>query len=56
MSHAFYVASAFGVSALVIAILVGWIVFDLRRVRRQIEELERHGLTRGSGRTGGNAS
>lgn len=48
MSHAFYVGSAFAISAVILAILVGWVVLDLRRRRGELEEMERLGMTRRS--------
>jgi heme exporter protein D len=47
-AHALYVAAAYGISAVVIAGLVGWILADQRGRRREIAELEASGVRRRS--------
>lgn len=49
-SHAAYVAAAYGLSALVIVALVGWILADQRARRRELAELEARGVRRRSDR------
>ena len=48
MSHAAYVAIAYGLSALALAALIAWTVADLRGRRRELAELERRGVSRRS--------
>jgi heme exporter protein D len=48
MSHALYVAAAYIVSALAIAGLTGWILFDQKARRRELSELEASGVRRRS--------
>ena len=47
-AHALYVAAAYGISAVVIVGLVGWILADQRGRRREIAELEASGVRRRS--------
>ncbi|MET0596589.1 MAG: heme exporter protein CcmD [Mesorhizobium sp.] len=47
-AHALYVAAAYGLSALGIAGLVAWIVFDGHMQRRAYAALERRGVRRRS--------
>jgi heme exporter protein D len=47
-AHALYVVAAYGISAVVIAGLVGWILADQRGRRREIAELEASGVRRRS--------
>ena len=51
-AHALYVASAYGLSALVIAALAGWILADQRARRRELAALEAVGVRRRSDRAG----
>jgi heme exporter protein D len=47
-AHALYVAAAYGISAIVLACLVGWILADQRGRRREVAELEASGVRRRS--------
>ena len=49
-AHSLYVAAAYGVSALVIAGLIAWVLLDSRARRREIAELEASGMRRRSDR------
>lgn len=49
-AHALYVTAAYGVSALVLCALVGWIVADQRARRRELATLEAAGVRRRSAR------
>ena len=49
-AHALYVTAAYGISALGLAALIGWILFDQRARRRDLAELEASGLRRRSDR------
>jgi heme exporter protein D len=53
--HAAYIWASYATVALVLAGLVGWLLFDGRRQQRLISELETRGVRRRSGR-GGDAS
>jgi heme exporter protein D len=48
VTHALYVFSAYAITALTIAALVGWIVFDQKMRRRELAELEASGVRRRS--------
>lgn len=48
MPHPVFVAAAYGVSALVIAALVGWILADQAARRRELADLEKRGVRRRS--------
>ena len=47
-AHALYVAASYGVSALVLLCLAGWIIADQRARRREMAELEAAGVRRRS--------
>jgi heme exporter protein D len=49
-AHALYVTAAYGVSALAIAGLIAWVLFDGRARRREMAELEASGMRRRSDR------
>ena len=49
-AHALYVAAAYGVSALVLAALAGWILFDQQARKRELAQLEEAGVRRRSDR------
>ncbi len=49
-AHALYVTAAYGMSALAIAGLIAWALFDQRARRREIAELEAAGVRRRSKR------
>jgi heme exporter protein D len=53
MDHPWFVASAYGVSAIVIAGLILWILLDGRARRRDIAALEASGVRRRSARSEG---
>lgn len=48
MSHAFYVYSAWGISAVVLAITIGVILIDSSRLQRELKRLEAQGIRRRS--------
>ena len=54
-AHALYVTAAYGISALAIASLIGWILFDQRARKREAAELEANGVRRRSERKAGTA-
>jgi heme exporter protein D len=49
--HAAYIWASYAVATLVLAGLVGWLVFDGHRQRQLIDELEARGVRRRSGRS-----
>ncbi len=51
--HAAYILPAYGVSALVIAGLIGWIRLEFVRQKAQIAELEKQGARRRAARDNG---
>jgi heme exporter protein D len=48
VTHAGFIVTAYLVTALVLAGLVGWIVLDGRALRRRLAELEARGIRRRS--------
>ena len=48
MTHTFFVSAAYGISALVICGLVGWILIDQAARKRELAELEKRGVKRRS--------
>jgi heme exporter protein D len=48
MDHSLFVAAAYGITALVIAGLIGWILADQAGRRRELAELEKRGVRRRS--------
>jgi heme exporter protein D len=48
MTHTLYVTAAYGITAVVIAALVGWILLDQAARRRELAELEKRGIRRRS--------
>ncbi|GAB4071470.1 heme exporter protein CcmD [Ancylobacter sonchi] len=48
-THAFFIAAAYGASALSIVALALWIVLDGRAVRRRLAAMEARGIRRRSG-------
>lgn len=50
MTHALYVASAYGISALALCGLLAWMVLDQRKRRREFNDLEAGGVKRRSTR------
>jgi heme exporter protein D len=47
-AHALYVAAAYGIAALAIAVLVVWILLDQRARKRELAQLEAAGVRRRS--------
>lgn len=52
MSHGFYIAFSYGISALIVACLLGWVWIDGRARQRELAELEAAGIRRRSAGTG----
>ena len=50
-AHAAFVVTAYGVAALVVIALTGWVALDYRAQKRRLAKLEADGVTRRSGRT-----
>jgi len=48
MSHAFFVAAAYGISALAIIGLIGWVLADKAARMRELAALEARGIRRRS--------
>lgn len=48
MTHTFFVAAAYGLSALGIAGMVAWILADQAARKRELAELEKRGIRRRS--------
>ncbi|WP_137134315.1 heme exporter protein CcmD [Rhizobium sp. FKY42] len=48
MSHAFYIYTSYGVTALITFSLIAWTVLDGRARRREMAELEAAGIRRRS--------
>lgn len=46
--HAAFILSAYGAAVAIVAVLVLWIMIDRYRLRRTIQDLEAHGITRRS--------
>ncbi len=46
MSHAFYIAMSYGLTGLIVAILIFWITIDGRARKREMAELEASGIRR----------
>ena len=51
--HADFIIAAYAVVVLVIAALIGWIIFDHAAQRRILADLEQRGVTRRSRRASG---
>jgi heme exporter protein D len=51
-AHALYVTAAYGITAIVLAGLIGWILLDQRARKRELAELEAAGVRRRSDKTG----
>ena len=54
--HAAFIVIAYAMAALVVAVLIAWVLFDLRAQRRTLNDLEARGVTRRSDRANRNAS
>lgn len=48
MSHAFYIYTSYGVTALITLCLIAWTILDGRARRREMAELEAAGIRRRS--------
>lgn len=46
MSHAFYIGMSYGLTGLIVAALIGWIVLDGRARKREMAQLEASGVRR----------
>lgn len=51
-AHALYVTAAYGITAVVLAGLIGWILIDQRARKRELAELEAAGVRRRSDKAG----
>ena len=51
-AHALYVTAAYGITAIVLAGLIGWILLDQRARKRELAELEAAGVRRRSDKAG----
>jgi heme exporter protein D len=51
--HASFIVIAYLVAVLVVDVLIGWIVVDRRTLVRNLDDLERRGVTRRSDRASG---
>lgn len=51
-AHALYVAAAYGITAIALAGLIGWILLDQRARNRELAELEAAGVRRRSDKAG----
>jgi len=49
--HAAFIWASYTVVAVVLAVLIGWLLFDGRRQQRLLDELEARGVRRRSNRT-----
>ena len=48
--HADFIVAAYAIAVIVVACLIGWVIFDHRAQKRRLAELEASGITRRSGR------
>ena len=48
--HAAFIVIAYAAAALVVAVLIAWVLLDLRAQRRILNDLEKRGITRRSER------
>ncbi|ESW95379.1 transcriptional regulator [Mesorhizobium sp. LSJC268A00] len=55
-AHALYVAAAYGITVIVLAGLIGWILLDQRTRKRELADLEAAGVRRRSDKAGTGAS
>jgi heme exporter protein D len=49
--YASFIVTSYAAAAVVVAILIGWVVFDYRNQTQRLRELDRSGVTRRSGRS-----
>jgi heme exporter protein D len=47
-AHALYVTAAYGITAIALAGLIGWVLLDQRARKRELAELEAAGIRRRS--------
>ena len=50
-AHAAFIVAAYGMAALIVIALTGWVALDYRAQKRRLAKLEADGVTRRSGRT-----
>ncbi len=50
--HAFFIVTAYGAAALIVAVMIAWVSIDYRRQTRALSDLEARGVTRRSERVG----
>ena len=55
MSHAFYIYSAWGISAVVLVGVIGFTWFESGRLQRELKQLEAQGIRRRSAQSGDSA-
>ena len=48
--HADFIVAAYGVTALVLVAMIGWVVLDYRAQKQKLAQLESQGVTRRSER------
>lgn len=46
-----FVTASYGVTALVLLLLVAWVLYDRSKLRRTLKALEERGIARGASRT-----
>lgn len=49
--YASFIVTSYAAAAVVVAVLIGWVVFDYRNQTQRLRELDRGGVTRRSGRS-----
>ena len=49
--YASFIVTAYGLVAVVLVLLIGWVVIDYRSQTRRLRELDESGVTRRSGRS-----
>jgi len=47
-AHIDFIAAAYTAAAIVIGVLIVWVTYDYRALRRTLADLEMHGITRRS--------
>ena len=52
-AHAAFIVAAYGMAALIVIALTGWVALDYRAQKRHLAKLEADGVKRRSGRTSG---
>ncbi|RWL40880.1 MULTISPECIES: heme exporter protein CcmD [unclassified Mesorhizobium] len=51
-AHALFVTAAYAITAIVLAVLIGWILLDQRARKRELAALEAAGVRRRSDKSG----